>query len=131
MDVFEALADPVRRELLLALRGADLSASELGDPQPGSQPGVSRHLRRLREAGLVDVEARGRHRVYSLRPDALAPVEHLVATLRAEPATGTTTEADVRPPLPAGALAGLDLEVRRTTRERRAARTAAREEETA
>ncbi|WP_251150006.1 metalloregulator ArsR/SmtB family transcription factor [Cellulosimicrobium sp. Marseille-Q4280] len=121
MDAFEALSDPVRRDLLLALRRGDLSAGDLAASQPGvSRPGVSRHLRVLREAGLVAVVPDGRRRVYSLRPDALAPVSAIVAAL-----------AGVVPPVPARALDGLDLEVRRTTRERRAEPGAGRHEEIA
>ncbi|OLT48616.1 helix-turn-helix transcriptional regulator [Cellulosimicrobium sp. CUA-896] len=121
MDVFEAVADPVRRELLHALSGTDMTAGELAATQAAvSRPAVSRHLRVLRDAGLVDVAAQGRLRVYSLRPDALAPVGALVAAL--------TSPA---PPVPARALAGLDLEVRRTTHERRTAHGAARHEESA
>lgn len=119
--MFEAVADPVRRGLLLALRHGDLTAGELAATQADvSRPGVSRHLRVLREAGLVDAVAEGRRRVYSLRPEALSPVAELVADL-APPA----------PPVPARALDGLDLEVRRTTRERRTAAGAARHEESA
>lgn len=121
MDAFEALSDPVRRDLLLALRRGDLSAGELAATQDAvSRPGVSRHLRVLREAGLVDAVAAGRRRVYSLRPEALAPVRDLVATL-----------GRLAPPVPARVLDGLDLEVRRTTRERRADEGTARHEESA
>jgi DNA-binding transcriptional ArsR family regulator len=121
VDAFEALADPVRRELLLALRRRDLSAGELaGTRDDVSRPGVSRHLRLLREAGLVAVVADGRRRVYSLRPDGLGQVRDLVAALE-RPA----------PPVPARALDGLDLEVRRTSRERRAEPGADRHEESA
>lgn len=119
--MFEALADPVRRDLLLALRRGDLSAGDLAATRDDvSRPGVSRHLRVLREAGLVAVVAVGRHRVYSLRPDGLRAVRDLVAALE-HPA----------PPVPARALDGLDLEVRRTTRERRAEPRAGRHEEIA
>ncbi|WP_454044739.1 ArsR/SmtB family transcription factor [Cellulosimicrobium sp. Marseille-Q8652] len=121
MDVFEALSDPVRRDLLRALRRGDLTAGELAAAQPTvSRPGVSRHLRVLREAGLVTAVAQGRRRVYSLRPQALSPVRELVTAL------GRPV-----PPVPARALDGLDLEVRRTTRERRADAVTARHEESA
>ncbi len=119
--MFEAVADPVRRALLRALAGADRTAGELAATQAAvSRPAVSRHLRVLRDAGLVDVVAHGRLRVYSPRPDALGPVRALVTALTA-PA----------PPVPARALDGLDLEVRRTTRERRAERGTTRHEASA
>ncbi|MBD8079723.1 metalloregulator ArsR/SmtB family transcription factor [Cellulosimicrobium arenosum] len=82
MDVFAALADPVRRDLLLALRREDLTAGALAAGRPGvSRPGVSRHLRVLREAGLVGVVTRGRTRVYSARAEGLEPVRALLAAL--------------------------------------------------
>ena len=121
MDAFEALSDPVRRTLLLSLRRVNLTAGELADTQDDvSRPGVSRHLRVLREAGLVTAVRDGRRRVYSLRPDGLDAVRDLVTALD-RPA----------PPVPARALDALDLEVRRTTRERRAETGADRHEESA
>jgi len=119
--VFEVVADDVRRDLLLALRRGPLTAGELARTRPDvSRPAVSRHLRVLREAGVVRSVVDGRRRVYSLRPDALAPLATFLAAL--------TPPA---PPVPARALDGLDLEVRRTTRERRTAHGAARQEESA
>ncbi|SDF06552.1 transcriptional regulator, ArsR family [Cellulosimicrobium cellulans] len=121
MDVFEAFADDVRRDLLRALGAGRLSAGDLARVRDDvSRPAVSRHLCVLREAGLVEAVAEGRRRVYSLRPAALDPVAAFVAAL--------TTPA---PPVPARALDGLDLEVRRTTRERRAERGTAPQEESA
>ena len=67
-DVFKAVADPTRRELLMLLRARDHTASELALPFTISQPALSQHLRILREAGLVSVRTEGRHRVYSLEP---------------------------------------------------------------
>ncbi|MCB7136253.1 metalloregulator ArsR/SmtB family transcription factor [Cellulosimicrobium marinum] len=124
MDVFEALADPVRRDLLHALRHGDLTAGALAAVRDDvSRPAVSRHLRVLREAGLVDDETTGRNRVYTLRADGLRPVRDLLDTLGAP---GVPV-----PPVPARALDGLDLEVRRTTRDRRAGNGASRQEESA
>ncbi|MFH6690343.1 metalloregulator ArsR/SmtB family transcription factor [Cellulosimicrobium funkei] len=121
MDVFEAVADDVRRDLLRALRAGSLSAGDLARVRDDvSRPAVSRHLRVLREAGLVEAVVAGRRRVYSLRPAALDPLAAFVAAL-------TRTA----PPVPARALDGLDLEVRRTTRERRAERGTTRHEESA
>lgn len=66
-----ALSDATRRAILAALAAGPRSAGELGAPFPISAPAVSQHLALLREAGLVEVERVGRHRVYSLRPDPL------------------------------------------------------------
>ena len=64
MDLFSALADPVRRAILAARRDAPLTAGQVASLFPGiSRPAVSRHLRVLRESGLVRAESRGRQRV--------------------------------------------------------------------
>lgn len=111
MDVFGALADPVRRALLGELAGGPSRVVDLAAHRPISRPAVSKHLRLLAEAGLVEAAHHGRERHYALRAEALAPVEEFVARLR-------SGHADV--PDIAGALDALDTEVRRTERERRA-----------
>ncbi|HVD88505.1 MAG TPA: metalloregulator ArsR/SmtB family transcription factor [Jatrophihabitantaceae bacterium] len=65
-EVVSAIADPVRREILLMLRDEPLSAGQIADRFAISRPAVSRHLRVLREAGLVRDQADGRRRVYTL-----------------------------------------------------------------
>ena len=107
MDTFAALADPVRRELLVELAAGAARVVDLADARPISRPAVSRHLRILGEAGLVVAEDRGRERHYALRREGLDPVAAYVAGLR-QPG-----------PLTAQALDALETEVRRTTRERR------------
>ena len=72
--VLHALADPHRRVMVEALGAAEATAGELGALVPVSQPGVSRHLSVLKEAGLVEVRADGRRRIYRLRPEGLEPV---------------------------------------------------------
>lgn len=74
--VFEALADPTRRTVLELLRGtATMTAGDLAAAFPSiSRPAVSRHLRLLREAGLVTVVKDGREWLYSLDPQPLAEV---------------------------------------------------------
>jgi DNA-binding transcriptional ArsR family regulator len=72
--VLHALADPHRRVMVEALCAGEATAGELGALVPVAQPGVSRHLAVLREAGLVDVRPDGQRRIYSLRPAALAEV---------------------------------------------------------
>lgn len=73
-----AIADPVRREILLMLRDEPLSAGQIADRFVISRPAVSRHLRVLREAGLVRDTADGRRRVYAL---VTAPLEELAGWL--------------------------------------------------
>lgn len=72
--MFQALADPRRREIVELLRGGDQAVSELVHALPIAQSGVSRHLRILRDAGLVTSRAEGQRRIYSLRPE---PFEQL------------------------------------------------------
>lgn len=71
-DVFEVLAEPSRREILDLLMGGSRSVGEIAERTGLSQPNASRHLRILREADLVRVEARGQRRLYELRPDGMA-----------------------------------------------------------
>lgn len=81
--VLHALADPGRRTLLAILKDHPATAGELADALPIARPGVSRHLRVLREAGLVDVRADAQRRIYTLRPDPLAEVDEWLADYRA------------------------------------------------
>lgn len=107
MDPFTALADPVRRQLLRALAAGPARVVDLAAPHAISRPAVSKHLRLLTDAGLAVVEDRGRERHYALDPAGIEPVRaYLDALLPA-------------PPFAETALDGLDLEVRRTVRERR------------
>jgi DNA-binding transcriptional ArsR family regulator len=77
------LADQSRRTVLEILRDHPATAGELADALPIARPGVSRHLRVLREAGLVDVRQEAQRRIYSLRPDALIEVDEWLASYRA------------------------------------------------
>lgn len=81
----QALSDPIRRDILRMLRDAPQAAGTIAEAFPVSRPAVSRHLRVLREAGLVRDTASGRERVYSLVPEALAEIAAFVAELRAAP----------------------------------------------
>ena len=83
MDIFGALADPVRRSLLAELAGGPRRVVDLAASRPISRPAVSKHLRLLREAGAVTVDRRGRERYYALDRAALAPVASYVAGLAA------------------------------------------------
>lgn len=72
--VLRALADPHRRVMVEALSSGEAAAGELGALVPVSQPGVSRHLAVLKDAGLVEVRAEGQRRIYRLRPEAFDQV---------------------------------------------------------
>lgn len=74
--MFAAVADPTRRTLLELLADGERAAGELGAAFPTlSQPSVSRHLRVLREVGLVEVRIEAQRRIYILRPDRLAELD--------------------------------------------------------
>ncbi len=82
MSPFEALAEPNRRAILDLLRDGERPAGELVAALALSQPGVSKHLKTLREAGLVRVRAQGQQRVYSLAGEKLAEVDAWLAPYR-------------------------------------------------
>ncbi|MGU3499211.1 ArsR/SmtB family transcription factor [Mycobacterium sp. C31M] len=76
MDVFEAVAEPSRRILLDVLRDGERTAGDLVASLPGlTQPTVSRHLRVLREVGLVEVRSDAQRRIYALRADGLVEMD--------------------------------------------------------
>ena len=75
MEALAALADPVRRELVALLARGEVAAGELADRFPVSRPAVSRHLRVLREAGLVTARAEGKRRLYALDPRPLREID--------------------------------------------------------
>ncbi|HMM93716.1 MAG: winged helix-turn-helix transcriptional regulator [Micrococcales bacterium] len=81
--VLQALADPGRRTVLAILRDHPATAGELAQALPIARPGVSRHLRVLREAGLVEVRAEAQRRIYTLRPEALVEVDEWLEDYRA------------------------------------------------
>jgi DNA-binding transcriptional ArsR family regulator len=74
-DVLEVLAEPHRRRILDALRQGELSVGALVDELGSSQPLASKHLRVLREAGLVEVRVDGQRRLYRLRPEPLVELD--------------------------------------------------------
>lgn len=73
--VLQALGDGSRRTMLEILRDHPATVGELAEALPIARPGVSRHLRVLREAGLVLVEQDAQRRIYRLRPEALVEVD--------------------------------------------------------
>jgi len=82
MDLFEAVAEPNRRRILDLLREGERPAGDLVEALSISQPGVSKHLRLLREAGLVSARAEGPRRLYRLEPGRLAELERWLAPYR-------------------------------------------------
>jgi DNA-binding transcriptional ArsR family regulator len=81
-----ALSDPIRRDILRRLRDAPRSAGEIAGAFSVTRPAISRHLRVLREAGLVVDQAQGRERVYRLQLGPLAALEEFISELRRDPA---------------------------------------------
>lgn len=78
-DVFDAIADPTRREILELLASGAMHVSDLGRHFELSRPAISRHLRILREADLVRERKVGRNRLYALRPWPLREVRMWIA----------------------------------------------------
>jgi DNA-binding transcriptional ArsR family regulator len=74
-DPFEALGDPTRREILRLLSEGPRPVGEIAAELPVSRPAVSRHLRLLKQAGLVTEKARGTRRIYELREEGLEAVQ--------------------------------------------------------
>ncbi|MDQ3769621.1 MAG: metalloregulator ArsR/SmtB family transcription factor [Actinomycetota bacterium] len=83
MSAYAALAEPHRRRILDLLREGERPAGDLVHSLELSQPGVSKHLKVLREAGLVAVRAEGKRRLYALRAEPLAEVDTWLAPYRA------------------------------------------------
>ncbi|MGW0201168.1 metalloregulator ArsR/SmtB family transcription factor [Nonomuraea sp. NPDC003201] len=119
-EVAGAIADPVRRRILEMLRDGRLSAGEVSQRFAISRPAVSRHLRVLRESGLVRAELIGRQRFYALEPE---PFDELITWLAQ---FGRPSGWEHR-------LDALETEVYRTRRERRptTGTKSSREEESA
>ncbi|WP_229070069.1 metalloregulator ArsR/SmtB family transcription factor [Actinoplanes sp. DH11] len=105
-EVAGAIADPVRREILLMLRDEPLAAGQIADRFAISRPAVSRHLRVLREAGLVRDSVDGRRRVYTIDTAPLSELAGWLELVRSPDAWSRRFDA-------------LETEVYRTRRERR------------
>ncbi|MTV25070.1 winged helix-turn-helix transcriptional regulator [Nitriliruptoraceae bacterium ZYF776] len=109
MDTFDALADPVRRDLVLAVAATPRAAGDLAARHPGiSRPAVSRHLRVLTETGVLVADADGRRRIFRLAPRGLDEVRAFLDAASNAPGTRV-----------AAAFDALDTEVARTRRDRR------------
>jgi DNA-binding transcriptional ArsR family regulator len=81
-STLQALAEPHRVAILDVLREGESPVGQLAARLGQSQPGMSRHLRVLRDAGLVEVRADGQRRLYRVRPDPLEELDAWIATYR-------------------------------------------------
>ena len=79
---FAVLAEPTRREILDLLRDGERPVGDLVDRLAISQPAVSKHLRVLRDAGLVEVRADAQRRLYHVRPQPLAEIDEWLTPYR-------------------------------------------------
>jgi DNA-binding transcriptional ArsR family regulator len=100
----EALADPTRRRIVELLADGERSAGEIAAEFETSRPGISRHLRVLREHGLVRAREQGQRRLYSLDPEPLAELDAWLARYRS---------------FWANRLDALDTEIKRRRRKKR------------
>jgi DNA-binding transcriptional ArsR family regulator len=82
MTTFSALADPVRRDILILLQRGERPAGALVEALSLPQPSVSKHLKVLRDAGLVQVRVDGPSRIYSLDPAPLIELDSWLAPFR-------------------------------------------------
>jgi DNA-binding transcriptional ArsR family regulator len=82
MQALEALADPTRRQIVELLAERDRDAGEIASHFPVSRPAVSRHLRVLREHGLVRSRGEAQRRIYSLDPGPLEEIDAWLARYR-------------------------------------------------
>jgi DNA-binding transcriptional ArsR family regulator len=83
VDIFKVLADPTRRAVLERLASAEMTATELREGFPISQPAMSQHLAVLRGAGLISERREGRFAHYRVEPSGLAPLHQWLARYRA------------------------------------------------
>ncbi|MEQ8715027.1 MAG: metalloregulator ArsR/SmtB family transcription factor [Cyclobacteriaceae bacterium] len=72
-DVFQAIADPVRRDIIEHLSEEPLTVNQVADKFDVSRPAISKHLKILQECGLVDIQQQGRERFCKIQPSSLVP----------------------------------------------------------
>ncbi len=140
-DIFAVIADHTRRDILRELRAGDKAVGELVEALDASQPTVSKHLKVLRDAGLVTTRAQGQKRYYALRLEPLAEVGGWLTSLRttagspldeaAATAGGASLPAAQLPAgagvgAPSSALAGVDSGTRPQQIQRSVERTVER-----
>ncbi|MFH8485100.1 ArsR/SmtB family transcription factor [Streptomyces longisporoflavus] len=112
--VADAIADPVRRKILMMLLRTPLTAGDIATRFAISRPAISRHLRVLRESGLVRDQHIGRHRRYSLVRSRLGDLAAWLTQFDTQPVPVDWSQR----------LAALDTEVHRTRRDRNRAEPA-------
>jgi DNA-binding transcriptional ArsR family regulator len=93
-EAFESLGDPQRRAIVELLRTGEKSVREIADALPISRPAVSRHLRLLKDAGLVTEEPRGTRRIYRLHDEGVAAVQAYLIQVWGDAATSFTLAAE-------------------------------------
>lgn len=81
-DVFQAIADPIRRDIIGLLAKDNLSVNHVAENFEISRPAVSKHLKILTECGIVIIEQRGRERICEIKPQNLIPVAEWVDQYR-------------------------------------------------
>jgi DNA-binding transcriptional ArsR family regulator len=81
VEIFEAIAQPKRREILRLLAGGELSAGAIASRFAVTQPAISQHLGVLKRAGLISERRDGTRRMYSVRPDGLADLHSFLAEI--------------------------------------------------
>jgi DNA-binding transcriptional ArsR family regulator len=79
MEVFDAVAQPTRREILRLLSAGELSAGAVASQFSVTQPAISQHLKVLKEAGLVSERRDGARRLYSVRPEGLSDLHSFLS----------------------------------------------------
>jgi DNA-binding transcriptional ArsR family regulator len=79
MEIFDAIAQPKRREILRLLAAGERSAGDVASGFSVTQPAISQHLKVLKEAGLVSDRRDGTRRLYSVRPEGLAELQSFLA----------------------------------------------------
>jgi DNA-binding transcriptional ArsR family regulator len=79
MEVFEAIAQPKRREILRLLAAGEMSAGEVASRFAVTQPAISQHLKVLKQTGLISERRDGTRRLYSVRPEGLADLHGFLA----------------------------------------------------
>ena len=92
-DIFHMLADPTRRAILMKLGQGPARVTEVADPFEMSLPAISRHIRLMEQAGLLERKVRGREHILALRPEPLAEAADLIKEMRSY-WTGTLESLD-------------------------------------
>ncbi len=81
-DVFQAIADPVRREIIELLSEEPMNLNTISEQFDISRPAISRHIKILNECGLVAIEQKGRERFCIIKPDTLSEIANWIDPFR-------------------------------------------------